>query len=511
MLRDEAGLSPEETIDAKSEEAVALHQRRHSDQPLIDIQPPEQIDASHSPGTSEPDSTPRAPLLVSGAEPSVPHLNNAAVEKRRKIFNALLFIAGSLFIAVFVVLGAIRDWRSLISFLGLCVFSFSAFAFSSDRKSIKWRPVVWGLFLQFFFGVIILRTWLGYHAFDLLGQAVSGFLDNSDYGSEYVFGKDFRTFFFALKVLPTLVFFAAFISVLYHLQVLQRVVGVLAYAMQAALGISGSEAFFLCFVHLVGSSEASLFIKPYLSTLTNSEMACVMTGGFATISGSLLVVYIQLGVPASHLLAASLMSTPAALALSKMVWPETEESVTKGTVALKVDSKSVNLWDAAAEGATEGLKLIFHIASMLIAFLSILAAVNAALNGVGSLFGHNDITVELIFSYVLRPVAFLMGVPWEDCGIVAELLGRRMILNEFIAYLSLKDYMSKNLIGERAITISTYALCGFANLGSVGVTLGCFGGLAPERRGDAAKLGFRTMLLASMALCMTASVAGILV
>eukprot|EP00741_Cyanophora_paradoxa_P018318 tig00000204_g17687.t1 len=436
-----------------------------------------------------------------------------ASERARRLLTGALVAGGALFVLVFVALAAADNVHRLSAVLGLAVFASIAYLCSDNKKAISWQPVLWGFFLQFFLGVIILRTRPGYVVFEFLGRVFSNFLDNSDAGSLFLFGPKFANHFFAMKVLPTLVFFSAFISVLYYAGVLQWVVQILAALMQRVLGTSGAESLFLIFVHLVGSSEASLFIKPYISALTHSEMHMVMTGGFATISGSLLVVYIQMGVPSSHLLAASVMSTPASLALSKLMAPETGEPSTRGTVRLQHVEHGSNPVDAARLGAAEGLSIALHILAMLVAFLGILAAVDAGLSALGQLFGlaAGALTLEAALGLLLRPAAWLMGVPWGDCAAVGTLLGRRTLLNEFIAYLDLKAMMAAGRIGERGAAIATYALCGFANLGSIGVTVGCLGSISPGRKADAARLGLRTMLAGSLALCMTAAVAGILV
>ena len=351
--------------------------------------------------------------------------------------------------------------------------------------------------------------------FSFLGDVVGQFLNFSDAGASFVFGEKFEENFFAFKVLPTIIFFSSFISLLYHYGILQRVVQGVAWVMLKTLKTSGSESLSAAANIFVGQTEAPLLIKPYVGSMTMSELHAVMTGGFATIAGGVLAAYVSFGVPAQHLIAASVMSAPAALAMSKLLYPETEKSPTAGTVTVEVERTAANGIDAAATGAIDGLKLVGNIAAMLIAFLALVALVNAVLGWLGGLIGLPQLSLELIFSFLLAPVAWLMGVPWADCGQVAVLLGKKTVLNEFIAYLDLKELIEKSKAGtsefsERAIIIATYALCGFSNIGSIGIQIGGIGGIAPERQADLARLGVRALLGGSLACFMTACIAGIL-
>jgi len=398
----------------------------------------------------------------------------------------------------------------LIALLGLFVFLGLAYLMSVNRRAIRWPPILWGFALQFIFAVLILRIPAGFAVFQFLGSVVTQFLNFSDAGASFVFGENFEEFFFAFKVLPTIIFFAAFIALLYHYGVLQRIVQFFAWIMQRTMKTSGSESLSAAANIFVGQTEAPLLIKPYIGSMTLSELHAVMTGGFATIAGGVLAAYVSFGVPAEHLIAASVMSAPAALAISKLMFPETEESVTQGGVSLKVERTSVNAIDAIAVGALDGLRLALNIAAMIIAFLGLLAVLNALLGWVGGLFGLPTLSLELILSFVLAPVAWLMGIPWADCGAVGALLGKRTILNEFIAYLDLQQLIEGQEISERAIIIATYALCGFANIGSIGIQIGGIGGMAPDRQPDLARLGVRAMIAGTLACFMTATIAGIL-
>lgn len=399
----------------------------------------------------------------------------------------------------------------LISLLGLIVFIGIAYLISVDRRAVRWKPVLWGVALQFLFALLILRTAIGLTIFQFLGDIVTQFLNFSDEGAKFVFGENFQDFFFAFKVLPTIIFFSAVISLLYHYGILQRVVQGIAWVMMRTLGTSGAESLSAAGNIFVGQTEAPLLIKPYVPTATMSELHAIMTGGFATIAGGVMAAYISFGIPAIHLIAASVMSAPAALAVSKLMYPETEESLTRGEVKIEVEKASVNAVDAITLGALDGLRLALNIGAMIIAFLGLLAMFNAFLGWLGGvLFDLPTLSLELILSYLLAPIAWLMGVPWADCGQVGALLGKKTILNEFIAYLDLQQLIEGRTISERAVIIATYALCGFANLGSIGIQIGGIGGIAPHRQSDLARLSVRAMIGGTLACFMTAAIAGML-
>lgn len=397
-----------------------------------------------------------------------------------------------------------------IALVGLVVFIAIAYGLSVNRSAVNWRTLAWGLGLQFIFAILILRTTVGLALFQFLGDRVSQLLDFSDAGARFVFGENFKEFFFAFKVLPTIIFFSALISVLYHYGVLQRLVQWIAWVMVRTMRTSGSETLSCAANIFVGQTEAPLMIKPYVSKTTQSELHAIMTGGFATIAGGVMAAYISFGIPAEHLIAASVMSAPAALAISKVMYPETEESVTRGTVTWKVERTSSNVIDAIAIGALDGLKLALNVGAMLIAFLGLLALINALLGWVGGFVGLPQLSLELMLAYLLSPLAWLMGIPWADCSEVGILLGKKTILNEFIAYLDLQTLIQDQTISERSVIVATYALCGFSNLGSIGIQIGGIGAIAPDRLKDLANLGFRAMIAGSLACFMTAAIAGIL-
>ena len=411
----------------------------------------------------------------------------------------------------------------LISLLGLGVFVAIAYTLSNNRKAVRWKPVLWGIALQLLLACFILRTPIGLNLFKSLGDGFTAFLDFSDAGAEFVFGENFRDFFVAFKILPTIVFFSAIIALLYHYGLLQRLIRALAKVMVKFMGTSGSESLAAAANIFVGQTEAPLLIKPYVESMTQSELFAIMTGGFATIAGGVLAAYISFGIPAEHLIAASVMSAPAALAIAKLMHPETQNSPTRGEVKITVEKTSVNAIDAITTGTLDGLKLALNIGAMLISFLALVAMANAFLGWVGGLTNLPDLSLELILSYLLAPVAWLMGVPVADCLSVGSLLGKKTILNEFVAYLDLQALLQpvaegsegaetvvESLISERAAIIATYALCGFSSLGSIGIQIGGIAAIAPSRQADAAKLAVRAMIAGTITCFMTAAIAGIL-
>lgn len=398
----------------------------------------------------------------------------------------------------------------LISALGLVVFVGLSYAFSVNRRAVRWQPVFWGIALQVIFAVLILKTTPGFAVFNQLGNLVTQFLGFSDAGAKFVFGENLEERFFALKVLPTIIFFSAFISLFYHYGILQQAVRGVAWVMYKTMKISGAESLSCASNIFLGQTESPLLIKPYVNSMTLSELHSVMAAGFGTIAGGVLAAYLSFGVPASHLIAATVMTAPASMAIAKLLYPETEEPVTAGNMDVQMKTNYSNALDAVADGANEGMKLVLNIAAMLIAFLALLAFFNAVLGWVGGLVGLPQLSLEWLFSLVLAPVAWLMGVPWADCGEVAVLLGKKTVLNEFIAYVDLKALIDKGAISQRAEVISTYALCGFANIGSIGMQIGGIGAIAPERQKDVAQLGVRAMVAGSLANFMTACIAGIL-
>lgn len=388
-----------------------------------------------------------------------------------------------------------------------------AYLFSSEKKAINWKTVISGILLQVAFGLIILKTGFGRSIFDTARELFTGILNFTNEGSKFIFGPltDVSKigFVFAFLVLPTIIFMSSLMSVLYYLGIMQILIKLAAKVMVKVMGTSGAESLAAAANIFAGQTEAPLVIKPFISAMTRSELMALMTGGMATVAGGVLAAYVGLGVDAGHLLAASVMSAPAALVCAKLMVPETEVSKTKGDVSLDLPNTHANMIDAAASGATDGLNLALNVGAMLLAFIALIAMVNGAFGKVGGLIGYPGLSLELITGYLFAPIAWLLGVPWADCLIVGTLLGKKLILNEFVAYLDLQAAMPQ--LAERSIIISTYALCGFANFSSIAIQIGGIGTLAPDRRKDLALLGVRSLIGGTLACFMTACIAGIFI
>ncbi|MEH2333349.1 NupC/NupG family nucleoside CNT transporter [Nostoc sp.] len=398
-----------------------------------------------------------------------------------------------------------------ISALGILVFISISYAFSVNRRAVRWRIVTWGLGLEFVFALAILKTPWGLNVFKSLGDIVSQFLAFSDVGAKFVFGENFKDHFFAFQVLPTIIFFSAFISVLYYYGILQRVVNVMAWVMMKTMKTSGSESLSCAGNIFLGPTESALMVKPYIANMTQSELHAVMTGGFATIAAGVLGAYLSFGIPAEHLIAAFFMTAPTSLVVSKLLYPEAEVSETAGKAKAYVETNYVNVIDAATTGAIDGVKLAVNVGVMIIAFLGLLAAMNALLGWLGAFVGLQQLSLQWILSFLMAPVAWLMGIPWADCRQVGALLGTKTILNEFIAFLDLKALIESGKISQRAVIIATYALCNFANIGSIGITIGGIAGIAPNRQHDLARMGVRSMIGGLLAGFITACIAGVLI
>lgn len=412
----------------------------------------------------------------------------------------------------------------LISVLGMAAMIGLAYAISYDRKNFPWRVVFWAVGLQLIFAVIILWTDTGKNVFQWTGDKVTTFLNFTQDGTRFLFDNlvkpEYESTFgfqFAFRILPTIIFFSAVMSILYHLGVMQKIVEVIARGMAKTMGTSGAESLSCSANIFVGQTEAPLLIRPFIAQATKSELMAIMVGGFATVAGGVLAGYIAMGVPASHLLAASVMSAPAALMMAKIILPEKEESVTKGHVKVPPGKIAGDVIEAAAVGAADGLKLAVNVGAMLLAFIALIAVINAGMgvihealsNWAGFPYFPQDL--RTLFGWIFAPLAWLMGVPWKDCLEFGNLLGTKISINEFLAYVHLGDLIKNGGMSERAITIATYALCGFSNFSSIAIQIGGIGGMAPERRGDLAKLGLRAMFGGALASWMTATVAGMLI
>ena len=396
-----------------------------------------------------------------------------------------------------------------VSLLGMLVLLLIAWALSNNRRKVPWRAVITGTLLQLVFAVIILRTEWGRIFFAGLTDVVTKLLSFSDAGAAFVFGEGFKEHFFAFSVLPTIIFFSSLITIFYYLGVLQWIVKIFARIMVKVMGTSGAESLASAVNVFVGQTEAPLLIRPYVPSLTQSELMAVMTGGFANIAGGVLAAYVGMGVSAGHLIASSVMSAPASLLMAKLMFPESEVSNTAGVVTLEVSRPWANIIDAAADGAAEGLKLALNVAGMLIAFIAVITLVNGLITTVAHWFGY-IMTLESIFGFLFRPLAWVMGVPWAEADEVGTLLGIKTVINEFVGYARLQDMVAANMLSERSKIIATYALCGFANFSSIAIQIGGIGAMAPERKHDLARLGLKAMIAGSLATFQTATIAGML-
>ena len=406
------------------------------------------------------------------------------------------------------------------SLSGLLVILTIAYICSSNRAAIDRRTVAWGLGLQIIFALIVLKTEPGRQLFAALGRGINWLLDFGTVGAAFVFGplgdreawprmmtavfgEDGARYavLFAFQVLPTIIFIAALFAILYYLGVMQFIVRLFAVGMRRFMKASGAESLNVAASIFMGQTEAPLTIKPYLSSMTMSELMTVMTSGMAHISGGIMAAYILFGIEAQHLLTAVIMTAPGTLMMAKIFVPETEVPQTSGTVKLEVERTDVNVIDAAGRGTGEGLMLALNVGAMLISFLALIALVNAVL-------GLAGLSLQQIFGWAFAPLAWSMGVTWQDAPIIGNLLGTRMVLNEFVAYSQLGPL--KDTLDPRSFTIATFALCGFANLSSIGIQVGGIGALAPNRRHDLARLGLRAMFAGTLANFVTATIAGFL-
>lgn len=369
--------------------------------------------------------------------------------------------------------------------------------------------------MQVIFAFVILKTKIGQAIFQKLSDIITALLDFSGHGAEFLFGNLVNVeavgFIFAFKVLPTIIFFSAFMAVLYHLGVMQFIIKHIAGVMAKFMGTSGAESLSSAANIFVGQTEAPLVIKPYIEKMTRSELAAVMVGGMATVAGGVMAGYVGMGVSAGHLLAASVMSAPAALVAAKIIVPETEEPVTKGEVKFEIEKIDANIIDAAARGASEGLQLALNVAAMLLAFVSLIAMINVGFESIGNLVGIQGLTLENILGYLFAPFAFVMGVPTQDIVTAGSLLGQKTVINEFVAYAQLADHIANGTLLPRTIVILTYALCGFANFASIAIQVGGIGSLAPNRRKDLAQLGVKALIGGTVAAFLTATIAGMLI
>ena len=413
--------------------------------------------------------------------------------------------------------------HKLISFLGLWVMLGLAWLLSENRKRIHLRLILMGMLFQLIFALLILKTAVGLMVFDALQQFVNGVIACGEEGSIFLFGEDFRDHFFGFSVLPLIIFFSSLTAVLFHWGVIQKVIKVLAWSMVRVMDVSGSESLAAAANIFLGHTEAPLLVRPYLESMTRSELMALLTGGMATIAGSVMAAYVALGVDAGHLLSASIMSAPASLVIAKIMVPEQEVSLTKGHVQVEVPRQGRNVIDAACNGAGIGLKLALNVGAMVLSFVCLIALINWGLErgqflvvslaqgseAAKELAESSPLTFERIVGWIFYPLAWLMGIQSDDVLKVSSLLGEKTVLNEFIAYMDLVKL--RDQLDPRSFTIATYALCGFANFGSVAIQIGGIGSMVPSRREDIAQLSLRSMVGGTLAAFTTACIVGVLI
>lgn len=413
-----------------------------------------------------------------------------------------------------MVLNGIKWESTLGSLIGVCgifFFLLIAWIFSTNRRQVDFRVIIGGLALQFGLAFFILKTSFGQQAFSWMTQLVASLISLSDEGARFVFGPNFADHLYAFKVLPTIIFVSSLSYILFYLGIIQHIIRVLAWVMVRVMNISGTESLVTAANVFLGQTEAPLFIRPYLKGMTKSELLTMMTGGMATVSGGILAAYVGLGINAGHLLAASVMAAPGAVLLARILHPETETSETKGDSHVKmIHLEDSNVFEAACNGASAGLTMALNVGAMLITFIALIAMLNQFL-GWATSWMTTPLTLELILGTVFQPLAYLLGVSWEESFVIGELLGKKIVLNEFVAYASLSEYIQQGLLSERSVTIVTYALCGFANFSSIAVQIGGIGALEPSRKKDIAAFGIRALLGGTLAGMLTAAIAGLLI
>lgn len=403
--------------------------------------------------------------------------------------------------------------QRLTGLLGIAAILGIAYLMSNNRKAINFRVVYWGLGLQVAFALFILATPIGQPLFEFFDKGIRKLLSFSDEGAAFLFnalavgpgGEGSLGFFFAFQILPTIIFFSAFMAILYHFGIMQFIVKYIARAMQKTMKTSGSETLSASANIFVGQTEAPLVIRPFVKTMTKSELMAVMTGGFATMAGGVLAIYAKwlADIPniAGHLMAASVMSAPAALVLAKIIYPEVETSPTQGDLKLDIEKTSGNVMESIAKGTGDGMRLAANVGAMLIAIVALVAAANYGLSWIG-------LSIQQILGWIFSPLAFLMGVPYADIFTVGQLMGEKIVLTELVAYAHLQEM--SGALSEKSMIISSYALCGFANFASIGIQIGGIGALAPERRGDLSQIALKAMIGGALASWLTATVAGIM-
>jgi concentrative nucleoside transporter, CNT family len=409
-----------------------------------------------------------------------------------------------------------------IGLVGMLLIVVVAFALSRNRAAIRWRTIGWAFALQLAFAAVVLYWDKGKDALEAFSNKVSSAIGYADKGSSFLFGwlagpmddlgsktgLPLRGFIFAFKVLPIIIFICAFFSLLYYFGIIQILVKAMAWVMQKTMKVSGAEALCVAANVFIGQTEAPVLIAPYIPAMTTSELLTMMTGGMAHVSGAVMLAYVTMGAPLKYLITASVMAAPGTFLIAKILWPETESPVTMGTVKMQVEKTSANFIDATASGATQGMTLVLNISAMLIAFVALIAMLNGFLGWVGHYWGNPEFSLQTVFGWVLGPLAILLGAPKEDAALVGNLIANKTVINEFFAFSMMKDVVGQ--LSEKGKLIATFALCGFANFSSIGIQIGGIGGLAPTRKSDLARLGFRALLAGSLVSFMTAAIAGLI-
>ena len=403
------------------------------------------------------------------------------------------------------------------SVLGIVVLLIIAVLFSNNRKAINLRTVLGALAIQIGFAALILYVPFGRDALQATANGVSNVIAYGNEGINFVFGGLANPsnvgFIFAVKVLPIIVFFSGLISVLYYLGIMQAVIKVIGGALQAALGTSKAESMSAAANIFVGQTEAPLVVRPYIRNMTQSELFAIMAGGTASIAGSVMAGYAEMGVPLTYLIAASFMAAPAGLLFAKILFPQTEQFNDKQPET-DDSEKPTNVLEAMAGGASAGMQLALNVGAMLIAFVGLIALVNGILGGVGGWFGYADLTLQSIFGWIFKPLAYLIGVSWDESAIAGQMIGMKLAVNEFVGYLEFAKYLQPDtavVLSEKTKAIITFALCGFANFSSIAILIGGIGGMAPNRRGDVARLGLKAVVAGTLANLMSATIAGLFI
>ena len=403
----------------------------------------------------------------------------------------------------------------LLSIAGLCIILLFSVLISNDRKSINKKMIVTGLILEFILALAVLKIPFVESFFNVIGAGVNQLFLFTGQGSSFLFGSLLDTkktgFIFAFQILPTIVFISAFMSILYYYNIMQTLIKYLGAAVKKLLNTSGAETMNAVANIFVGQTEAPLFVRPYIPSMTRSEITAMMIAGMGSISVGAMAGYVGLGISAKHLITASVMSAPASLIISKILYPETEKPATLGKIEITSEQKHRTVIEAFSEATSQGLSLALNVGAMLLTFLALIALVNSLLTTLGGFIGISDLNLSWILGRLFAPLAFILGIPSNEILLAGNLLGQKLVMNEFVAYISLGDAIKSGALSPRTITIMTYALCGFANISSIGIQLGGIGGLAPERKSDIAQLGIKALIGGTLVTFMNAAIIGILI